>query len=408
MRRTTIAAAAAALLVSAAAVCAQPWMLEDFSDADAIEARRGFNVLRDAEFAITDGIATFHNPAGAGATVLIPVDQEILADNETWDDCNGLSFMLRGDGSEHWSRIGFGNGSHIYELYFPLANDQWHEVRVHFDELVGVGPLYPIKSFGALPPSGIRTVQLGDRWRLTWNNAPMPEHSFAIDDVKLIADAPEPLPAPSPRPLEEVLQKLRDREPVSIQCMGDSITAGTGLPDRDTQRYAVRLGEKLRERLGYDEIECYSRAVGGARSPHARHWIPRDFHGVEPDLVTMAIGYNDKSGAYHPQYYAWAMNDYIDRVARITGGTAAVCPIATLPGGSHRFVMMDDYAQTVRDLADRRGDITCIDLAAQIQQLGRQGWMEYLGDLAHPNIEGHEWIADALADWIVERVEAER
>lgn len=399
--------AAFALLFACATAWAQPYLLEDFSDPEAIEARRGFNILRDAGCVIADGIATFHNPAGVGATVTIPVAEELLADNEAWDEFNGVSFMLRGDGSEHWGRVGFGDGSHMYEFYFPLADDEWHEVRVHFDELVGVGPMYPLGSVGALPPSGIRTIQLGDRWHLTWNNAPMPEHSFAIDDVRLIADAPEPAPAPAPRPLEEVLQKLRDREPVGIQCMGDSITAGTGLPDRDTQRYAVLLGQKLRERLGYDEIECYSRAVGGARSPHARHWAPRDFHGVKPDLVTMAIGYNDKSGAYHPEYYAWAMNDYIDRVARLTDGTAAFCPITTLPGGAHRYVMMDDYAQAVRDLAAHRGDVTAIDLAAQIKQMGRAEWMKYLGDLAHPNIDGHEWLANALADWIVERVEGE-
>jgi lysophospholipase L1-like esterase len=315
--------------------------------------------------------------------------------------------MVRGDGSENWSRVAFGNRSYMYEVYFPLANTEWHEVRVHFDELVGAAPIYDIGSFGMLPPSGIRNIRLGDRWYLTWNNYPMPEHSFSIDDVKLIADAPEPAPAPSPKALEEVLQKLRDREPVSIQCMGDSITAGTGLPDRDNQRYAVLLGQKLRERLGYDDIECYSRAVGGAKLTDARFWAPRDFHGVEPDLVTIAYGYNDKSGTYPVEFFTWAMNDYIDRIARLTDGGAAICPITTLPGGAHRFVMMDDFAQAVRDLADERGDVVPIDLAAQIKPMGRQAWMGYLGDLAHPNIEGHEWLANALADWIVERVDEE-
>lgn len=401
MRRATIAAC---LLICATA-WAQPYLIEDFSAPDAIEAR-GIRTYRDAEYTFEDGAISFRNPQGQGAQMAIPVDGELLADNAAWDDCNGIAFRVRGDGSENWSRVGFGDGQHIYELYFPLADQEWHEVRVHFDELVGAAPVYDIGSFGMLPPSGIRTIQLGDRWYLTWNNNPMPEHSFAIDDIRLIADAPEPAPAPAPRPLEEVVQKLRDREPVSIQCMGDSITAGTGLPDRDTQRYAVLLGQKLRERLGYDEIECYSRAVGGAKLTDARFWAPRDFSGVEPDLVTMAYGYNDKSGAFPVEFFSWAMNDYIDRIARLTDGNAAICPITTLPGGGHRFVMMDDFAQAVRDLTEARGDVICIDLAAQIKPMGRLAWMELLGDLAHPNIDGHEWLAEALADWIVERVEA--
>ncbi len=393
------------LLLVCVSVWADSYLLEDFENPEACRAR-SIRDYRSADYSFEDGAVTFHNPERKGPWVVIPFAEEKLADNAAWDETyNGLSFMVRGDGSENWSRVAFGNRQFMYEVYFPLANDEWHEVRVHFSELAAPSHIYPIGTEGMLPPSGIRNIQLGDRWYLNWNNAPMPEHSFAIDDVKLISDAQEPPAAPSPRPLDEVLQKLRDREPVSIQCMGDSITAGTGLPDRDTQRYAVLLGQKLRERLGYDEIECYSRAVGGAKTTDARFWAPRDFHGVEPDLVTMAYGYNDKSAAYPVEFFSWAMNDYIDRIARLTDGEAAICPITTLPGGSHRFVMMDDYAQAVRDLAAERGDVTCIDLAAQIKPLGRQGWMQYLGDMAHPNIEGHEWLAEALADWITTRVD---
>lgn len=403
MRRATMIACCILL-----ATCAWPqsFIVEDFSEDAEIEDRRGFSVLREAEFSIANGVATFRNPEGMGSTVLIPIDPALHQESEAWDECNGIALILRGDGSEQFSRVAFGDGGYMYELYFPLANDEWHELRVHFSELVGVGALYPIGSPGMLPPSGIRTIQLGDRWHISWNNSPMPEHSFEIASVRLISDAAEPPPAPSPRPIEEVLRKLRDREPVTIQCMGDSITAGTGLPDRDSQRYAVLLGEVLRERFGYDEIETYSRAVGGARTPHVRHWTPRDFHGVEPDLVAIAIGYNDKSGAYEPGFYRWSLNDYIDRIARETEGQAAISPITALPGGYHRFVMMDDFAQAVRDLARERGDVTAIDLAAQIKPMGRQGWMQYLGDMAHPNIEGHEWIANAIANWLVERVEA--
>lgn len=397
--------AALSLLLVCACLQAQPFVIEDFGDPEAIEARK-VRCSGDVEYAFADGAITYHTPEGKGAYAVIPLAADLLADNEAWDACNGISFRVRGDGSENWGRIGVGDGQYMYELYFPLADAQWHEVTAHFDELAAAAPVHPLGSFGMLPPSGIRSIQLGDRWYLTWNNTPMPEHSFAIDDLKLIADAPEPPPAPSPRPLEEVLQLLRERKPVRIQCMGDSITAGTGLPDRDTQRYAVLLGQKLRERLGYDEIECYSRAVGGAKLTDARFWSPRDFHGVEPDLVTIAYGYNDKSGGVPVDFFSWEFSDYIDRIARLTGGTAAICPISTLPGGGHRFVMMDDYAQAVRDLAAERGDVACIDLAAQIKPMGRLAWMRYLGDLAHPNIEGHEWLASALADWIVERVEA--
>ncbi len=180
--------------------------------------------------------------------------------------------------------------------------------------------------------------------------------------------------------------------------MGDSVTAGTGLADRDNERYATRLQAILRERLGYNGVTCYSRAVGGAKLNDARFWWRRDFAGVQPDLVTIAYGYNDKSNTVPAEYYRYALEDYIDRIASVTGGGAAICPIATLPGAGHRFVMLDDYAQQVRELCAQRGDATCIDLAAGIKPMGREAWGELLGDLAHPTAEGHEWIANAIAD----------
>ncbi len=404
---------AAALLTYASALCAaQPYLLEDFNDPEALEAREAVTVARKpAEFSLEpDGVT------GGAVTVRLPgmvrvtLDPALLEATSHWDACNGISFMARGDGSDNWGCIELGGGGSnsrfTYSLYFPLADTGWHEVRAHFSELVSTdAALYGIGEPGMLPRSGIARITLGDRWTIHWNNAPRPEHSFSVDDLRLIADAPELPPAPAARPLEEVLRMMRDGEPVAIQCMGDSITAGTGLPDRDTQRYAVLLQRELRERLGHDGIVCYSRAVGGAKLNHGRAWYRRDFAGVEPDIVTIAYGYNDKSGAFPADYLRYSLDDYCRRIARVTDGTTAICAITTLPGGGSRFVMMDDYAQRIRDLTDERADVSCIDLAARIKAMGREAWGALLGDMAHPNEQGHEWLAEAIADWLIERME---
>jgi len=406
-----LAAAAVVAVLACAHACAQPFTLIDFDDQAAMEAREGIRVTREpAQYQfIEDGASGTAVEVSLPGQVMVLADAALLDDSAPRDVCNGVAFMLRGDGSDNWGCVtfaGFGSDMrYAYSLYVPLADTSWHEVRAHFAELVAEPPIYPIGEPGMLPPGGVGSLILGTRWTIWWNNAPMPEHSYAIDEVRLIADAPEPEPAPSPRPLSEVLQRLRDREPVTIQCMGDSVTAGTGLRDRDNERYATLLQTILRERLGYDGITCYSRAVGGAKLNDARFWWRRDFAGVQPDLVTLAYGYNDKSNTISAEYYRYALDDYIDRIARATGGGAAICPVSTLPGASHRFVMLDDFAQQVRELCAQRGDVTCIDLAAQIKPMGREAWGELLGDLAHPNAEGHEWIANAIADWLMERVE---
>lgn len=405
--------AIAALLVAVALrASADEFMLFDFDDPPALEAREGIRVARQPatyEF-VADGAGGSAVQVRLPGQVMVLADPDLLQSVEERKACNGVAFRLRGDGSDNWGCVTFcGFGSDMrysYSLYVPLRDSAWHEVRASFEELVCEAPVYPIGTPGMLPPGGVGALILGTRWTLVWNNAPMPEHSYAIDDVRLIDDAPPLGSAPRPRPLDDVLRRLRDRQPVSIQCMGDSITAGTGLADRDAERYATVLQALLRERLGYDDITCYSRAVGGAKLNDARFWWRRDFEGVQPDLVTIAYGYNDKSNTVPVQYYRYALNDYIDRIARVTDGGAAICPITTLPGGAHRFTMLDDYAQAVRELCAERGDVTCIDLAAQIKPMGVAAWMGLLRDLAHPNADGHRWIASALADWIVERVEA--
>ncbi len=407
MRRIAIVAA---LLVAGLSAQATEFMLLDFNDPAALDARKGIRLSKEPaayEF-VADGAGGSAVQVNLPGQVVALADGTLLQSVEERNGCNGVAFRLRGDGSDNWGCVTFcGFGSDMrysYSLYVPLRDTTWHEVRAPFEEMVSEASVYPIGAPGMLPPGGVGALILGTRWTLVWNNAPMPAHSYALDDVRVVDDATPLGPAPAPRPLDEVLRRLRDRRPVTIQCMGDSITAGTGLADRDAQRYATVLEGLLRARLGYDGVTCYSRAVGGAKLNDARFWWRRDFEGVQPDLVTIAYGYNDTSNTVPVDYYRYALNDYIDRIARATGG-AAICPITTLPGGAHRFWMLDDYAQAVRNLCAERGDVTCIDLAAQIKPMGVAAWMTMLGDLAHPNAEGHRWLANALADWIMERVE---
>ncbi|MDZ4199721.1 MAG: SGNH/GDSL hydrolase family protein [Kiritimatiellia bacterium] len=323
----------------------------------------------------------------------------------------GVAFWFRGDGSDQWACIEFrGAGSDSrfsYSLYVPLARTEWHEVRAHLLDLIPTdNPAYPFGSPGMMPAEGIASVVLGDRWAIGWNNNPLPPQSFSIARIRLISDAEPPPPPPLARPLSEVLKRLRDKQPVTVLCLGDSITAGTGLADRDRSRYATLLERKLRDRLGYEDIVCVSRAVGGARANQGRAWVARDLEGLRPDLITIAFGYNDKSSLFSPEYFRHSMDDLTRRLAKATGGLAAICPITTLPGSSTRFEMLDDYAQQIRELCAERSDLTCIDLNRKIHDLGREAWNGMLRDLAHPNEAGHEWLAHTLADWVMEQLEA--
>jgi lysophospholipase L1-like esterase len=317
-----------------------------------------------------------------------------------WDTYAGVSFWVKGDGSDQFGCLAV-QGRYPFVTYFPLKNTEWHQLVVPWRDFVPESQAEPIGGFGAMPPSGINTLRLGTRWTIHHNNEKIPAHSYSIDQIELVEEAPAAKPVPQPRPFQEILDLLKAGKPVRIQCMGDSITAGTGLADRDAERYATQTQNLLRKWLKNDQITCYSRAVGGAKLTDARAWIPRDFVGPIPDLVTMWYGYNDKSGAYTREFFERSLNDYIDRILVATEGKAAILLFATGPGCGPRFTMLDDYAETVRQTAKRRG-LPCFDINANLKTIGREHMPEFFGDMAHPNVRGHKRIADWLSTYLVE------
>jgi lysophospholipase L1-like esterase len=290
-------------------------------------------------------------------------------------------------------------GNYCYVYYFPLKDTQWHKLTISWDDLVPEDQCYPIGTYGALPPSGIMTIRFGTRWTIWHNNAPISEHQYCIDQIQIEEKVEKPGPAPALRPFSEIQDLFRAKKPVHIVCMGDSITAGTALMDKEKERYAVLLQDLLRKKLGYGQIFCESRAVGGARLTDARAWVPRDFVGDPPDLVTILYGYNDKSSAQTNAYFKDSLNDYLDRIARKTAGKTAVLLLPTIPGMGPRFVMMDDFADAVRETAQARG-IACFDLQKVFKAIGREKINDLLADMAHPNAEGHRLIADSLANFL--------
>ncbi len=327
---------------------------------------------------------------------------------EEYDSYAGVSFWVKGDGSQEWGCIALqGDGSNAgyrYCTFFPLASTEWRKVEVAWDGWIPEGPFNPIGTPGALPPSGIQWVRVGTRWNIGHNNAPIPQHTYWVDEVRLEQELPEVAAPPAAAPFAGVIAKLRAKQPVHIVCMGDSITAGTALPDKDAQRYATVLQSLLRERLGYAEVFVESRAVGGARLTDARAWVGRDFQGPAPDLVTTLYGYNDKSGTFSAFQFADSLEDYLLRVQRVTGGETALLPMTTIPGAGPRFVMMDDFARAVEDVADS-WQLPCLDLAEALKGQGRDGLLPLMADMAHPNAEGHQLIAQTIADYLVEQVE---
>lgn len=391
-----------AILGLSAAALAEPIVLADCDSPEAWKTNGPATVAAAADAAVGQGAVQ----VGLPGTATLTLAARATAAMADWDRYQGLSFMIRGDGSENFGCLavagGGSDGSYSYVTWFPLRDTAWHKVTVSWDDLVPENQVDPIGSPGSLPPSGITVLRCGSRWTIGHNNYPLPQVSFGLDQVQLEEVVPRPAPPPALRPMADVVAKLKAGQPLRIQCMGDSITAGTSLPDRENQRYAVLTGRLLREWLKIDGLECYSRAVGGAKLTDARAWVPRDFDGPAPDLVTVLYGYNDKSNTHTKAYYQRSLNDYLDRVARVTNGQTAVLLLTCLPGTGPRWSMLDDYADAVRETAQQRG-LACFEFQQVFKALGRAGVEPYFADQAHPNVEGHEKLAYALASYLAQQ-----
>ncbi|HBC88694.1 MAG TPA: hypothetical protein DCZ94_17260 [Lentisphaeria bacterium] len=372
--------------------------LEDFEAASGWEKQNGAQVESADSASVGKGAVKFSGPGLAFKKVkgIKPLKLDSLNDGY-----EGISFYVKGDGSDMYGTIVL-CGQHPlwfpfkYAYSFPLKDTEWKKVMVPWDKFVPEDPVYAIGTPGGMPPSGIQNLKLNNKWNIYHNNKPMPKFSFSIDQIQFEEKVPSEKNTPKLKSFDEVLKLLKDKKPVSILCLGDSITAGTSLKSPDTERYAQVLEKLLRKQYGYDQITVISKAVGGAQGNDLRLWLDRDFAGTPPDLVTIMYGYNDKTWGYPKEYFTYSLNDYLDRIARKTNGASSVLLITTIPGKNERFFMMDDYAECVRGIAKERGLALC-DAAKEFKAFGRAGIDSYMADQAHPNAKGHEVMANSIA-----------
>jgi len=325
-----------------------------------------------------------------------------------WDKkYKGMAFWVKGDGSENWGSLSIGGSGWSYIYYFPLKNKDWHRIVIPWSDLT---PQWHISqgfnTKGALTPSGVSFIRIGNTWKITHRNQRLKPFSYCLDQLEFVEDLGDSKTADvskfAPASFEEVIKKCKNGESVTIYCLGDSITAGSGLKTPALERYSVLLQKRLREHFKNDKITVQSRAVGGARVNNCIAWLERDFSDKIPDMITYMIGYNNKSGAHSTETFERQLNNYIDRVTEKSKGKTAILLITTIPGKGHRYNMQDDYAEVVKKIGVKRGLPVC-DVAKEFKKIGRDGMEEYMRDSAHPNDKGHRVFADTLYKYIIQK-----
>lgn len=199
----------------------------------------------------------------------------------------------------------------------------------------------------------------------------------------------------------EVLETASDLDtatPIRVACVGDSITFGSGVADRETNSYPAVLGRLLGE--GY---EVRNFGVGGAtlqKGGDKPYWTTDAFKSVsdfEPQIVIIKLGTNDtKPQNWHgPEPYKIDLHALANHFAALeTKPRIFLCtpvPVHRDNFGIRESVVRDEVVPTVKSVAEAR-DLPVIDLYAALQDAGKN-----FPDGVHPNAAGAKVIAETVA-----------
>ena len=251
-----------------------------------------------------------------------------------WDTAAGLSFWVKGDGSNHLGGLELiwnNDYAQRYACAFPIDSTEWKKIMVPWRDLLpetsqaGIKPLDP-KNGNA--PSKLGSLNFGKWWY--WRD--YEANSYSIDDIALEPtielDTDEYLPKGPP--LERVLAKLKAGKPITVVTMGDSLTDYSHNSNRKTN-WPTMLKTQIKEKYG-SEVTIVNPALGGTELRQNLVLIPRWVStNPEPDLVTVCFGGNDWASGMRGEAFYATQKDAIARIRRATHGKSDVLIVTTCP-----------------------------------------------------------------------------
>ncbi|MDR1190973.1 MAG: GDSL-type esterase/lipase family protein [Verrucomicrobiales bacterium] len=187
---------------------------------------------------------------------------------------------------------------------------------------------------------------------------------------------------------------------IKVACVGDSITAGSGLQNPREDAYPAQLGKKLGA-----EYEVRNFGVSGRTLlnhgdyPFTKEPAFRDALAWQPDIVVIALGTNDGKPQNYEQFPKEFAPDYQELIKAFRDANSAVkiyvcTPPPVWPPGAFRIngdIVAKRVAPLVRQVA-REEEVELIDLQTALRGKGK-----YFPDKVHPNPEGAGLMAGVVA-----------
>jgi acetyl esterase/lipase len=218
---------------------------------------------------------------------------------------------------------------------------------------------------------------------------------------------PSPVPSFDEKALPRTIQKLQNKEAVSIVLLGDSISTGcnaSGWANAAPHQppYQDLLLQHLKESSS-PNVTLTNLAVGGTSTPWGISRIP-DVVAAKPDLVILAFGMNDSSGRSAEEYKS-NMAEMIKSTRESSPETEFIL-IATMLGNSDWVTLKHDLFPQYRDALTElvQPGVALADMTSiWAEMLKRKKDCDLTGNgVNHPNDFCHRIYAQVLTTLLVQ------
>ena len=197
-----------------------------------------------------------------------------------------------------------------------------------------------------------------------------------------------PTTTPGADPVASLTAKLNARRPITVAVLGDSITGGMNVPDPNVNGFPVLFCRMLEERFPGTVISVANKGIPGNKTADALARFDEDVAPLEPDLVVLQFGGNDKGTKdgldFLPRY-----QQNLRRLVEATRRIGAACLIITPP--MHEPVVDMPYPTAARRVAQElKVPVADVDTALKQREHDYRGFFPYF---YHPQEHGHAIMA---------------
>ncbi|MDE6691836.1 MAG: hypothetical protein K2K05_00440, partial [Muribaculaceae bacterium] len=189
-----------------------------------------------------------------------------------------------------------------------------------------------------------------------------------------------------------------DREPVRVACIGNSITYGLRVEDRENNAYPFKLQKMLGP--GYEVRNFGNSGATLLRHGHKPYnTLPEYGEALDfkPQVAVIHLGINDTDPRNWPNYSDEFVGDYlklIDTLRAVQPDVRIIVANLTPIGPSHHRWRSGtlQWRDSIRNAITRVADIAGVELIDFESPLIDSP--QLLPDAIHPNVEGSEMLAD--------------